>query len=278
MRSTPTSGDAAYTALPIGYTTDFDGEFSVTPPLAAEHRAHLEAFDGADIAALRDPNLPHSECHWKPLDPVGIAFGWDGCERFTEYRAWLVYLIEHFLSPWGYRLDGAVTWQGEDEDDRGVIVVEANQASVLGFRRPWPESEPSHSRYWPPERQARLLAGRRAGADEYALATELETWPSLIRARLRRFGSPGDVTRTLDDYVGMGAIPAHLADLLRASPVHATAVLRGTAGEEPSGAPALPRRAIAVDPDLLARREQALAEARAKRARLLRERAERSDD
>ena len=70
----------------------------------------------------------------------------------------------------------------------------------------------------------------------------------------------------------------NLADLLRASPVHATPAVGGTIGEKPSRVPARPRRPIPVAPDLLAKRREQLAEARAKRARLLREGAERSED
>lgn len=60
--------------------------------------------------------------------------------------------------------------------------------------------------------------------------------------------------------------------------MHATPALGGTTGEEPSGAPAPPRPAIPVDPNLLARRQEQLAEAREKRMRLLRERAEPSEE
>ncbi|RLA20260.1 MAG: hypothetical protein DRQ56_03600 [Gammaproteobacteria bacterium] len=46
---------------------------------------------------------------------------WLGDEAVKAYHAreWLEYLIEHFFAPWGYLLNGTVTWIGEDEDDRG---------------------------------------------------------------------------------------------------------------------------------------------------------------
>jgi hypothetical protein len=236
----------------MGYTTDFDGEFTITPPLASEHRAYLEAFDdnGSEVVDRRDrdPSVPHSECHWKPLDPDGTALGWDGVEKFTEYRGWLAYLIEHLLEPWGYRLDGTVTWQGEDDDDRGLITVEGNRVTVVGKRTPWPESEPSRSRYWPAGRQARLFARCRAGVDELALADEFGTWPSLVRTRLKRFG-----LRTNDE---------------TASATEATPAKQEATGDE---------RSRLTPAELLARRNQALAEAREKRLRLMREQAERPE-
>jgi hypothetical protein len=47
----------------MGYTTDFSGQFDITPPLKPEHRAYLEAFsygrrmqrDAAQVSALPDP-------------------------------------------------------------------------------------------------------------------------------------------------------------------------------------------------------------------------------
>lgn len=158
----------------MGYTTEFDGKFTVMPTLGAEHRAYLEAFsktrrmrrDAAETAGLPDPvreaaGLPvgeeggyfvghpapeartgdvidHNEppagqptvhCNWTPLDD-GAALGWNGNDSSYEYLAWLGYLIEHFMQAWGYRLDGEVEWRGEEADDHGVIIVEANRLWV----------------------------------------------------------------------------------------------------------------------------------------------------
>jgi hypothetical protein len=54
---------------------------------------------------------------------------WDGGEKFYNYVEWLEYVIEHFLTRWGYVLNGEVRWQGEDPDDVGVLVVEDNTVS-----------------------------------------------------------------------------------------------------------------------------------------------------
>ena len=58
------------------------------------------------------------------------SIGWDGGEKFYYYTEWLEYLIEHFLQPWGYTLNGVVTWQGEENGDIGKIIVENNKTSV----------------------------------------------------------------------------------------------------------------------------------------------------
>lgn len=105
-----------------------------------------------DISVL-DSNLPPDGqpglwCHWIP-SAEGTEIIWDGGDKFYEYIPWLKYLIGHFLNPWGYTLNGQVTWKGEDADDKGVIDVVDNIVSsdipsvVLSKKyRPEPESLP----------------------------------------------------------------------------------------------------------------------------------------
>jgi len=86
-------------------------------------------------AGVLDGNRPPSGqpglwCQWIPNED-GTAIVWDGGEKFYAYTAWIRYLIEHFLGPWGYVLNGDVQWQGEDEDDRGIIRVVDNVVSEL---------------------------------------------------------------------------------------------------------------------------------------------------
>jgi len=153
----------------MGYDTDFEGQFAVTPPLADNHRTYLAKFSetrrmkrNAEMTAGRPDPLreavglpvgidggyfvgaegfagqeqaqdivngnaapsgqPGLWCQWVPTED-GTAIEWDGGEKFYDYVEWLEYLIEHFLKPWGYRLNGEVKWQGEDMDDRGLLTV-----------------------------------------------------------------------------------------------------------------------------------------------------------
>lgn len=69
-------------------------------------------------------------CQWVPTDE-GTAIVWDGNEKFYYYVEWLEYLIEHFLGPWGYKLNGQVTWRGEDFDDSGVLYVRDNRVKAV---------------------------------------------------------------------------------------------------------------------------------------------------
>lgn len=71
----------------------------------------------------REPaGQPSLWCQWVPSDD-GSAIKWDGGEKFYDYVEWLEYIIQHFLTPWGYTLNGDVQWQGEEPGDIGLIVV-----------------------------------------------------------------------------------------------------------------------------------------------------------
>jgi hypothetical protein len=52
---------------------------------------------------------------------------WNGAEKFYEYTEWLKYLINSFFEVWGYKLNGEITWEGEDSDDFGKILVTDNE-------------------------------------------------------------------------------------------------------------------------------------------------------
>lgn len=68
-------------------------------------------------------------CKWAPTSD-GEYIAWNGVEKFYDYVEWLEYLIQHFLQPWGYSLNGEVTWKGEDSGDMGKIIVKNNEVTV----------------------------------------------------------------------------------------------------------------------------------------------------
>jgi hypothetical protein len=68
-------------------------------------------------------------CQWIPTED-GSAIEWDGGEKFYDYTDWIIYLITHFLKPWGYVLNGAVDWQGEERGDIGRILIVNNAVSI----------------------------------------------------------------------------------------------------------------------------------------------------
>lgn len=82
-----------------------------------------------------DGNVPpkgqlNSWCQWVPTDD-GTAILWDEGEKFYDYVAWIKYLIQHFLAPWGYLLNGEIQWEGESSSDIGKIKITDNVVKVL---------------------------------------------------------------------------------------------------------------------------------------------------
>jgi hypothetical protein len=142
----------------MGYTTDFEGSFNITPVLSQKDNEFLTKFsetrrmarnvgpeygiegefyvDGTGWAGQDSDNTvinynrppstqPGLWCQWVPTDD-GSELVWDGGEKFYNYVEWLDYLIDKILAPRGYTLNGECKWFGEERDDVGVIVVENN--------------------------------------------------------------------------------------------------------------------------------------------------------
>ena len=164
----------------MGYTTDFEGSFTLDKTLTEPHKAYLNQFSetrrmarNSDKTARREDPLrvavglgvgaygeyfvgetgvcgqdhgpdvidankpprtqPGLWCQWVPSDD-GKGIEWNGAEKFYEYTEWIAYLIEHFLEPWGYKLNGEVEWSGEDHGDMGKIAIENNMVSSKNGR------------------------------------------------------------------------------------------------------------------------------------------------
>jgi hypothetical protein len=78
-------------------------------------------------------------CQWIPNND-GSAIEWNGAEKFYDYIDWLKYVIDNFLQPWGYVLNGTVEWQGEEPDDRGRIIVKNSMISIKRAKIVWEDS------------------------------------------------------------------------------------------------------------------------------------------
>ncbi len=98
-------------------------------------------FGQARDESVVDGNTPPSSqpgrwCQWVPTDD-GTAIEWNGTEKFYDYVEWIEYLIANFLKPWGYVLNGEVEWQGEERDDRGLIVIKKNKVTTKKAKVTW---------------------------------------------------------------------------------------------------------------------------------------------
>lgn len=85
-----------------------------------------------DFGQDRDPSIadynsppegqPGLWCQWVPSED-GTEIVWNGAEKFYYYVEWIDFLVEKFLKPWGYKVNGRVEWSGEEQGDIGVIEV-----------------------------------------------------------------------------------------------------------------------------------------------------------
>jgi hypothetical protein len=152
----------------MGYTTDFNGSFSLNKKLDDKLHAYLVKFnetrrmkrkledkygidgefyvDGDGYAGQdRDDSIidynkppitqPGLWCQWRPSDD-GTFIEWDGGEKFYEYENWIVYIVQNFLAPNGYVLNGTIEFQGEDDSDFGELIMIDNVLHVSrGFKK-----------------------------------------------------------------------------------------------------------------------------------------------
>ncbi len=112
--------------------------------------ANLEQTEGsrvvfAAIEASPEPDLPyHSGVLEVSEDRTCILP--ESEESRHGLRMWLRLLIEHFLAPRGYVLNGEIQWTAaDDSEDRGWIYVKENQLEVVDdlILNPGPSWAPS---------------------------------------------------------------------------------------------------------------------------------------
>jgi hypothetical protein len=152
----------------MGYTTDFYGFWTLTPALSLAQTDYLQKFSrtrrvkrdpdaitdrrltslglglGVDAEyfvdvededrSIVDLNLPPGNqpslwCKWRVNDR-GDRLEHNGGEKFDGYVEWLDYIVEHFFSPWGVRIDGSVRYEGEELIDSGTIEIIDNRIEV----------------------------------------------------------------------------------------------------------------------------------------------------
>ena len=102
-------------------STYFMGEFKLDKPPTAAQVLILKDF-AEDRHDGKGSKCPGAWCQWVP-NANGSAIIWDDGEKFYNYEHWIEYLIDNYLIPWGYKVNGAVTWDGDEAGDQGTIDV-----------------------------------------------------------------------------------------------------------------------------------------------------------
>jgi hypothetical protein len=140
----------------MGYSVYYRGEIEIAPPLTEEHAETVLAFSNhqrtvktapifAAIAASAEADLP-GHAGLLELSEERDLIVPDEFESRHGLRLWLVLLIEHFLAPLGYALNGEVSWTADESDDRGSIFVKDNAVECVDdlFVNQGPSWSPEH--------------------------------------------------------------------------------------------------------------------------------------
>lgn len=164
----------------MGYTTHFDGQIQISPPLSREEVEYLNKFSGTRrmnrqqgpyyvdgsrgiLGRKEDPDhgvldynsppagQPGLWCQWVATDD-GTALEWDGGEKFYDSPQWMQYLIDHFIGPRpraafqlpflkGHNLNGVIDAQGEESSDRWRLIVRDSKVYEQQATVAWIEGE-----------------------------------------------------------------------------------------------------------------------------------------
>lgn len=108
------------------YLTDYVGDFFRGPN--RKRLRELQGQDNFDYNCTPSEDVPGLWCQWVPSEDL-MGLEWDQGEKFYNYVEWIEYLIDNFLAPQGYTVNGSVRWRGESFDDIGVIDVTDNIVS-----------------------------------------------------------------------------------------------------------------------------------------------------
>ena len=153
----------------MGYSTDFYGFWTLTPALSLAQTDYLQKFTrtrrvkrdpdaiennrrlvtiGLDLGvdaeyfvdvededkSIIDGNLPPGSqpslwCKCRVNDR-GDRLEHNGGEKFDGYVEWLDYLVAHFFSRWGIKINGSVEYEGDVPIDSGTIEIIDNHIEV----------------------------------------------------------------------------------------------------------------------------------------------------
>jgi hypothetical protein len=112
----------------VGLPLGIEGEFFVNGEGFMGQNRDDSVIDGNKPSSTQ----PGLWCQWR-VSENGKIIEWDEGEKFYHYIEWIVYMVKNFIVPWGYVLNGEVSFQGECPDDAGKIIIEDNNIYLQSF-------------------------------------------------------------------------------------------------------------------------------------------------
>jgi len=111
----------------MGYTTTFKGSIKIEPPLSWQEANKINSFCNGrqdERSSTKHPGI------WCDYTCTTTEIKWNGSEKSYDMVQWMEFLIMEFFRPFGRKLDGQMEAQGEDFNDRWLLVVTDNIVSV----------------------------------------------------------------------------------------------------------------------------------------------------
>jgi hypothetical protein len=176
----------------------------------ADHHTN-DADDTTVLSFARGPvGQPGVRCCWS-IAAHGDLIAWDGCEKFSNGAEWLQYLVTTFVQRWGYTLEGAVRWRGED-DATGTLSASAHKVSNVPDQPEMPIDEEVRS--WiaglkEGDVDMRIAAATQLGCAEYA---SMASKYAAIEALANALDRPEVATKALETLGGFGELAASVTD------------------------------------------------------------------
>jgi len=124
----------------MGYTTEFEGQIDLDPPLNASEILAIQTFSNErhDETPEDREVMPGAWCHWiAQVD--GDALEWDGGEKFYHAAEWMQLVLDRFITPLGISANGTIEAQGEEAGDLWRIVVKDNVVRTIYPKIVWDE-------------------------------------------------------------------------------------------------------------------------------------------
>lgn len=111
----------------MGYTTEFEGSVTITPPLTAAMVAKFNGY-AEERHDTDGPTKYAVHCDWR-VNAEGTEIAWNGAEKFYDGAAWMAWMIDRYV-PANRSVNGEIKAEGEEPGDRWLLRVTARKVTV----------------------------------------------------------------------------------------------------------------------------------------------------
>lgn len=107
----------------------YNGDLGIHGEFFAPGKRGEKMNDSSVLNCNRTPGgCPGLWCDFHIDDDGNLS--WVDSDKSEDGDLWIRYIIANFLEPWGYTVNGDITFQGDESNDCGVITVENNKLCV----------------------------------------------------------------------------------------------------------------------------------------------------